>query len=270
MKIKQYIPIIVILLFSCLLFLGITSYLFFSTDYPEDIPARLGLSLRQGLVYGVVVTILLLLGMGLNALLHRIQDPSRRKWISLGVYLGSLLLCVGLPAIGIAATWFFFSPPAQWQQLPSMTAPAVKIAAAGKDVVIVRADDGDHYYCWTKQLAQCWETVDEPSNPLIENYGGELKTTSNPPGVTPPSDVIDMLGVVYNESAIFYESHYAITSDGHVWYLNRETNNGTAGFASGLLFLFALPLMLGTLTVLAGAGISGTARGVSNRIWREI
>jgi hypothetical protein len=266
MKIKQYIPIIVILLFSCLFFLGITSYLFFSTEYPEDITARLGLSLRQGLGYGAVIVILLLLGMGLNALLHRIQDPSRRKWVSLGIYLGSFLVCVGLPAIGIAATWFFFTPPAQWQELPAVTEPAVKIAATGKDVVIVRADDGNHYYCWTKQLSQCWESADEPSNPLIENYGGELKTTSNPPGVTPPNDVIDMVGVAYNESAIFYESHYAITSDGHVWYLNRETNNGSSGFASGLLFIFTLPLMLGTLTVLAGAGLSAIARTIANRM----
>ena len=270
MKIKPYIPLIVILLFSCLLLIVGTSYLFFSSQYPEDTTARLALSLRQGLGFGAIASVLLLLGMGLNGLLARIQDASRRKWISLGIYLGSLLLCVGLPAIGVASTWFFFTSPPQWQELPPVTEPAVQVAAAGKDAVTVRSDDGNHYYCWTKQPAQCWEAADEPSNPLIENYGGELKTTSNPPGVTPPSDVIDMVGVAYNESAIFYESHYAITSDGHVWYLNRETNNGTAGFASGLLFIITLPVMLGTLTVLAGAGITAAARGMANRIWREI
>ena len=269
MKIKQYIPLLTILLFSCLLSLGTTTYLFFLTKYPEDSAQRLGMSLRQGVVFGVGLLVLLLLGMGLNALLTRIKDASHRKWISLGVYLGSLLLCVGLPAIGIASAWFIFSAPADWQELPSVTEPAVQVAAAGKDVVIVRSDDGNHYYCWTKQLSQCWEAADEPTGPLIQNYEGELKTTSNPPGVPPPTDVIDMVGVEYNESAIFYESHYAITSDGHVWYLNRETNNGTAGFTSGLLFILTLPLMLGTLTVLAGAGISGAARGMANRIWHE-
>ena len=269
MKIKPYIPVLAILSFSCLVSLGTTTYFFFLTQYPEDTVQRLGMSLRQGLIPGVWFFILLLLGMGLNGLLTRIQDASRRKWISLGVYLGSFLLCVGLPAIGVASTWFFFTPPAQWQELPPVTEPAVQVAAVGKDAVTVRSDDGNHYYCWTKQPAQCWEAADEPSNPLIENYGGELKTTSNPPGVTPPADVIDMVGVAYNESAIFYESHYAITSDGHVWHLNRETNNGTAGFASGLLFIITLPVMLGTLTVLAGAGITAAARGMANRIWRE-
>jgi hypothetical protein len=96
-----------------------------------------------------------------------------------------------------------------------------------------------------------------------------LQSTSNAPGVTPPEAVIDMVGVAYNESAIFFESHYAVTSDGSVWYLNRETNNGTAGFATGFLSILVAPLMLGTLTVLAGAGISGVARGIANRIWRE-
>jgi hypothetical protein len=240
-----------------------------SSQYPEDPTARLALSLRQGLGFGAIAVVLLLLGMGLNALLARIQDASRRKWISLGVYLGSLLLCVGLPAIGIASTWFFFTPPAQWQELPPVPEPAVQIAALGKDAVTVRADDGSYYYCWEKQLSQCWQSSDEPSSPLLQNYEGELKTTSNPPGVTPPADVIDMVGVAYNESATFLESHYAITSDGRVWYLNRETNNGSAGFASGLLFIITLPIMLGTLVFLAGAGISGAARGMADRIWRE-
>ena len=87
--------------------------------------------------------------------------------------------------------------------------------------------------------------------------------------MTPPDGVIDIVGVAYNNSAIFLESHYAVTSDGHVWYLNRETNNGTAGFATGFLFIFMLPLMLGTLAILAGAGISGIARSIANRIWHE-
>ena len=270
MKIKRYFPVLAILLFTFLLFLGTTAYSFFITKYPEEPTARLGMSLRQGLVYGIVLFFLLLLGLGLNTLLARIKDASRRRLISLTVYIGSLLLCVALPAILIASTWLIFSDQKGWQELPSVTEPAVQIAAAGKDAVTVRSDDGNHYYCWTKQLEKCWETTSEPSSPLIQNYEGELKTTSNPPGVTPPDDILDMVGISYNSSAIFYESHYAITSDGKVWYLNRETNNGTAGFASGLLFIITLPLMLGTLTILAGAGIGGGARWLANRIWRKM
>jgi len=227
------------------------------------------LSLRQSMVSAVVVFVLLLLGLGLNTLLARIQNASRRRWISLTVYLGSLLLCVALPAILIASTRLIFSDQKGWQELPPVTEPAVQIAAAGKEAVTVRSDDGNFYYCWTKQFSQCWETTNKPSGLLMQTYEGELKTTSNPPAETPPDDVLDMVGVAYNESAIFYESHYAVTSNGRVWYLNRETNNGTASFASGLLFIITLPLMLGTLTVLAGAGIGGGSRWLANRIWRE-
>jgi hypothetical protein len=269
MKIKRYFPLLAILLFTFLSFLGTTAYSFFITKYPEDPAARLGMSLRQGVIFAVILFGLLLFGLGLNILLVRIKDASRRRLVSLTVYIGSLLLCVALPAILIASTWFLFSEQTGWQELPSLPAPAVQVAAAGRDAVIVRSDDGNHYYCWTIQLERCWETADEPTNPLIQSYEGELKATSNPPGATPPDDVIDMVGVAYNNSAIFLESHYAVTSDGNVWYLNRETNNGTAGFASGLLFIITLPLMLGTLTVLAGAGISSGARGIANRIWRE-
>jgi hypothetical protein len=188
---------------------------------------------------------------------------------SLGVYLGSFVLCIALPAILIVSTYFVFSQQEGWQKLPSVPAPAVQVAAIGKDAVIVRSDDGNFYYCWTEQLEQCWETADEPVKPLLQNYEGELKPTTNPPRVTPPDGVIDIVGVAYNNSATFLESHYAVTSDGKVWYLNHETNNGTAGLATGFLFIFMLPLMLGTLAILAGAGISGAVRSIANRIWRE-
>ena len=270
MKLKRSLPVLFVLILTFLLFLGTTAYSFFLTKYPEDITARLMLSLRQSIVSAGVVLVLLLLGLGLNTLLARIQDTSRRRLISLTVYIGSLLLCVVLPALLIAATWLVFSDQKGWQELPPVTEPAVQIAAAGKEAVTVRSDDGNFYYCWTRQFSQCWEITNEPSSLLMQTYEGELKTTSNPPGVTPPNDVIDMVGVAYNESAIFYESHYVVTSDGRVWYLNRETNNGTAGFASGLLFIITLPLMLGTLTVLAGAGIGGVSRWLANRIWHEI
>ena len=269
MNIKRYFPLLAILLFTFLSLLGTTAYLFFATKYPEDLAARLGMSLRQGLVLAVVSFLLLMVGFGLNVLLARIKDASRRRLVSLTVYLGSLLLCVALPAILIASTWFLFSEQKGWQELPSLPAPAVQILAVGKEAVTVRSDDGNYYYCWTIQLERCWDITNEPSSLLMQTYEGELKTTSNPPGATPPDDVIDMVGVAYNNSAIFLESHYAVTSDGNVWYLNRETNNGTAGFATGFLFIFTLPLMLSTLTILAGAGISAVARGIANRIWRE-
>jgi hypothetical protein len=269
MKIKQYFPVIAILLFSILLSIGTTAYLFFITKYPEDITARLWISLRQGVVFGIVSFVLLLVGVGLNTLLARIADASRRRWVSLAVYLGSLLLCLVLPAILIASTWFIFSEQSGWQELPAVTEPAVQVASAGKDAVIVRSDDGNHYYCWTKQLTGCWEPADEPVSPLLQSYEGELEATSNSPGATPPQDVIDLVGISYNQSAIFYESHYAVTSDGRVWYLNRETNNGTAGFATGFLFVLTLPVMLGTLAVLAGAGMNSGARWLANRIWQE-
>jgi len=269
MKIKRYFPALVIFLFSCILSIGTAAYLFFTTKYPEDPAARFGMSLWQGVVFAVMAFVLLLVGLGLNALLLRIKDASRRKLVSLAVYLGSFLLCIVLPTIGIVSTYFLFSQQKGWQELPSTPAPAVQVAAVGKDALTVRSDDGNYYYCWVEQLEKCWKTVDEPSNPLIQNYEGELKPTSNPPAVTLPDGVIDIVGVAYNNSAIFLESHYAVTSDGHVWYLNRETNNGTAGLATGFLFIFTLPLMLGTLAVLAGAGISNGARSLANRIWHE-
>jgi len=268
MKIKQYFPILAIILFSGLVCLGVSAYIFFITKYPEDPMARLGLSLRQGLISSVMLFALLMVGLGLNTLLIRIADASRRRLISLIVYLGSFLLCIVLPTILVISTWFVFSEQAAWQELPSVTEPAVQVAAAGKDVVIVRSDDGNYYYCWVEQLSKCWEAVDELSSPLIQSYEGELQATSNAPGVTPPEDVIDIVGVAYNNSAIFLESHYAVTSDGKVWYLNRETNNGTAGFATGFLSILVAPLILGTLTVLAGAGISNRAHWLANRIWR--
>jgi len=269
MKIKPYLPALVIFVFSCIVSVGTTAYLFFSTKYPEDTAARFGISLRQGVVIAVIFLVLLLGGLGINTLLARIKDASRRRSISLTVYIGSFLLCVVLPAIGIAATYFLFSQQKGWQELPSLPAPAVQVAAAGKSAVTVRSDDGNYYYCETMQLEKCWETTNKPTKPLLQNYEGEIKATSNPPGVTPPNGVIDIVGVAYNNSAIFLESHYAVTSDGRVWYLNRETNNGTAGFATGLLFILTLPLILGTLAILAGAGISGGTRSLANRIWHE-
>ena len=129
MKIKRFFPALVIFLFSCILSIGTAAYLFFTTKYPEDTAARFGMSLWQGVVFAVMAFVLLLVGLGLNSLLIRIKDASSRKLVSLAVYLGSFVLCVVLPAIGIVSTYFLFSEQKGWQELPSVPAPAVQIVS---------------------------------------------------------------------------------------------------------------------------------------------
>lgn len=263
---KRHLPLIAILAFSCLLALGGTALLFFTTRYPLDAMERLMLSLRQGVIGSVTLAVLLLAGWGLQALLARIPDASRRRRLSLIIYLGSFVLCVALPAIGIGGVWLLFSEQDGWQELPAAPAPAVQVASIGTDVVIVRAEDGGYYYCWLAEPDKCWQTVEKPGNPLLPDYEGEVQPIDTPPAVTPPEGVMDIAGISYNRMGVYYETHFAVMSDGSVWYLNRETNNATAAFIAGLFSILVFPLVGGTFTVLVGAGIASGARRLADRI----
>lgn len=227
MKIKKILPVLAIAAFSCLITAGLTIFVFFTTMHPDPI-VKFHKAFQISAMLGGVSFVPLLLGVGLNGLLARIQNISRRRVISLLLYLGATFTFMVLPAVLTAVTSIVFSNRQGWQELRPMPEFAVQIAGAGKDTVIARSISGNYYSCQIRQVSRCWQYTTKPYGMVIQDSDVEVEAINYPPQLTPPFPIIDVVGITYTQSSVVYQLHYVVAADGRVWYLKRLTINNNS------------------------------------------
>ena len=261
---KRFIPLISLLFvsfFVCLCAAGAVYVLSVDAHTAQE---KFQSVLTLGLPFGLVLILLLWFGAGIDFLLSRIKDKSRRRGMSVAAYLVLPIgLCVGVPALVAAIIYGSMGAPTGWKQLPAMPESPVEVAAADELSVIVRTETGAYYSCVVSSPSTCWEITIAPEQSMT-GRGMEIST---PPYTEPPGEVVSMLGLSYMDMGEEGQVHYALLEDGSVWVLQKDANKYEAGFATGLFLTITLiPAAAGLLVIYLGAGISALARWMANSI----
>lgn len=261
-------PLLVLSAVSILVCLGAFVVIWSLSVDAKTIAEKIQSSLTLGLPSALVLIVLLWLGAGVDHLLARIQNKSRRLWASLGVYLfGPFTLCIALPALIILLFSNSLFPEKGWQELPAPPSRAVEIASAGESSLTVRTGSGEFYYCWVVTPQDCWQATDKPEERTIQNSMGDLEETSNAPASDPPGEVASRMSVTYFDMGVQVFVHYAALSDGSVWYIEENADDYETGFATGLfLTLAVIPAVSGLLVIYLGAGISALSHRFANKL----
>lgn len=267
MKHKRILPFLILVLLSLAILIVIPAVFFFSSEYPDDPLLRLGLSLKQSFGFVTFILLPLWLGAGLDALLSRIKDVSRRKLTSLVFYLGSFFVCIALPLVGIFLLYGTFATGQGWVQLPAPPETPIAIAAASNNSVVIETESGKYYYCIVNN-SSCWQPEKKPGGLLVGD-GDNMNVTGNVPSSAPPGRVVDILGIVYSNGSVQSESHFAILEGGGVWYLNREINNNSSPYVTGLAAVILVPFAGGSAIFLLGAGVASASRWLAGRREKE-
>jgi hypothetical protein len=259
---KRTLPLIILILVSFFVFLCAAGVVYVLSVDAHTVEEKVQSVLTLGLPSGLVLILLLWFGAGLDHLLARIQDRSRRVRLSLLTYLFVPIgLCVGLPAVIAVLIYGSMGAPTGWRQLPEVPGSPVEVAAADELSVIVRTDSGAYYSCVTSSPTTCWETALQPE----QRMSGRGMEISTPPYAEPPGEVVSMLGLSYMDMGEEGQTHYAVLKDGSVWVLRKDANKYEAGFATGLFLTIALiPAAAGLLVIYLGAGVSAIARWLAN------
>ncbi len=259
---KRSLPLISLLFVSFFVCLCATGLVFILSVDAHTAQEKTRSVLTLGLPFALALILLLWFGAGIDFLLSRIKDRSRRRGISVAAYLLLPIgLCVGVPALVAALIYGSMGSPIGWKQLPAMPETPAEVAAADELSVIVRTDTGDYYSCVVSSPSTCWETAIAPEKSMT----GRGTQISTPPYTEPPGEVVSMLGLSYMDMGVEGQVHYALLEDGSVWVLQKDANKYEAGFATGLFLTIALiPAAAGLLVIYLGAGISALARWVAN------
>lgn len=276
MKKQHRLPLISLILLSLLVclgaFVGVWILAVDAKTFSEKIQTSLTIGIPIGIPIAIGLIILVWLGAGIDQLLARIQKRSTRVFVSLMVYLFAPgTLCVGIPALLILLFSGSVFPQKGWQELPAPPSPAVEVMAAGESSVTIRTSSDEYYYCWTLHTENCWDSTTKPDSHIIKNDISRPKEITTPPGSEPPQKDVSLIGVSYNHMGVEVQAHYAVLEDGSVWFIEKDADKYENGFLSGLLMTFAvIPALSGLLVIYLGAGVSSAARGIANRIGREI
>jgi hypothetical protein len=259
---KRTLPLISLLFVSFFVCLCATGLVFILSVDAHTAQEKTQSVLTLGLPFALALIALLWFGAGIDFLLSRIKDRSRRRGMSVAAYLILPIgLCVGVPALVAAIIYGSMGSPIGWKQLPAVPESPLEVAAADELSVIVRTNTDAYYSCVVSSPATCWETTIAPEQSMT-GRGMEIST---PPYTEPPGEVVSMLGLSYMDMGEEGQVHYALLEDGSVWVLQKDANKYEAGFATGLFLTIALiPAAAGLLVIYLGAGISALARWVAN------
>jgi len=256
MNTKRFIPLIVLLLVSFLVFACALGVVYVLSVDAQTADEKMQSMLTLGLPSAAALLVLLWFGAGMDQVLSRLKQRSTRIGVSLVTYIFvSIVLCVGLPALTAFIIYGAMNAPQGWQPFPAPPEPAVGIVSANGTSVVIRTESGLQLYC----VIGCsdWSPVTE-IDPLFINSGTE---TSMPPSFDPPDHTVHLLGIATQNMGVEERSYFAVVDDGSVWYLQQDNNRYEAGFASGLFLSIALiPAIFGLIVIYLGAGISALTR----------
>lgn len=227
-----------------------------SNIFANFIPALL-------IAFGLVV--LVWIGAGFEFLLSRIRSKPIRILSTLVVFVfGPALMCIGLPLLIAVAGVSLTSTAPSWKALPAVPDKAVEIVGADHIMVYVRTTSGNFLRCPVTQPTTCWASTTKPPMLILVSNVNQRQSIAAP-AVELPGKAVSILGVDYNQpGGLQYGIHYAVLSDGSVWYLQKDTTNDSLLFA-GLLALPALVMIVGVgMTVIyLGAGVNALSRWIA-------
>jgi hypothetical protein len=218
------------------------------------------LALAGGLGRAALILACVWLGVGINRWLLRIKDSAKRKLAMNGIVFASLLLCVGLPALGLILTYTAFSPQHGWEQLPAPPETAELIAGGVFNRVIIETDAGNYFSHNIPNDGQGWQTDEKPDASLLPEVGA-----SDSPSVETPRSSISMVGVPSYPGST-QKVYFAVLEDRTVWYLSATDG---AFLATALLATVLLPILIGSLLILSGMGAAFLLNWLARRIYGE-
>lgn len=267
MKLKQRFPYIVLSFLSLVLFVAFPLIKYFEMrshgtvlqGLPPSFQTRFTFQiLADGLESAALLLVCVWLGVGLNSLLLRIQDSSRRRRTTIGLVFGSLFLCVALPIFGLILAYIIYTPKEAWIQLPSPPETAKSIAGGSSNWVLIETENGNYFSYNISNESLGWRTDKKPDATLLsETY------ESGFPEVEAPGNVISTRNSPsYPGSS--QNIYYVILEDHTIWYF-MERNDGV--WAAGLLSVVAIPIILVCLLMLLGMGLISLLRWLADRIW---
>ena len=270
MKIKRWFPFLVLFVLSLIVSIAMPMANFFSLRSQGSILKTLDPSLQNRLLYGSLISGLemaaLVLacvwaGAGINSLLIRIKDASKRRLVTAGVVFGSFFLCVVLPILSLIFTYTVFAPRESWEPFPALPETPKAIAGGVYNKVVIETENGNYFSCSPQQVETCWQADDRPDPTLLHPLEG-----SDIPNVLPPGRILYMIGVPSYPGSIS-KIYYAILEDHTVWYLASQT--GSTFFTTALLATVLTPVLLGSLLMLLGMGLTSLLRWLAGSIWQQ-
>ena len=269
MKLKQRFPYIVLSFLSLIVLVALPLIKFFKMQSQRTVLQGLPPSFQtrftfqiiaDGLGSAALILICVWLGVGLNSLLLRIQDSSRRRRTTIGLVFGSLFLCVALPIFGLILTYTIFTPKEAWIQLPPPPETAKSIAGGSSNWVLIETENGNYFSYSISKESQAWKTDKKHDTTLLP----EMDESASPK-VEAPGNVISMSSFPSYPGSL-QNIYYIILEDHTIWYF-MERDDGA--WAAGLLSVVAIPIILVCLLMLFGMGLASLLRWLADRIWRR-
>lgn len=270
MKIKRRFPFLVLSVLSLIVFIAMPMANLFLLRSQESVLKTLDPSLQNRLLYkslisGLELAALVLAcvwaGVGINSLLIRIKDASKRRLVTAGVVFGSFFLCVVLPVLSLILTYTVFAPKESWIPFPALPETPKTIAGGVYNKVVIETEDGNYFSCSPQQVSTCWQADEKPDPALVHPLDG-----SDMPNVLPPGQIVYMIGVPSYPGSIS-KIYYAILEDHTVWYLASQTGN--TFFTTAILATVLTPILLGCLLMLLGMGLTSLLRWLAGSIWQQ-
>lgn len=268
MKLKQRFPFLALTALSVVMLVIFPLVNFFAPQFQREVFQQLDrsfqmrailLALADGLGKAALILVCIWLGVGINNLILRIQDSAKRRLAMNGVVFGSLLLCVALPILGLIFTYTVLSPQESWQQIPTPPETAQSIAAGFFNRVIIETENGNYFSHNIPDNGQGWQEEENPDTAPPPEMDDSVF-----PNVEAPGTLISILGVPSYPGST-QKVYFAILEDHTVWYLPQA---GSALLATALLATLFVPILVGSLLILAGMGAIPLLNWLAARIWR--
>jgi hypothetical protein len=270
MKLRPYLPLIILLVLSCIILVGAPGYFLvdaFNSEYPKEVSTKISLSLKQGLGVAAFSLVLIWIGAGVDFGISRVKQKAVRVGLSIIGYLGPLLLC-GLLTGAILFTVGSFSFPPAWHRLPDAPPGAAQIIAMGEDSLAIQTESGEAYFCGTAAGAQCWQALSAPPPPIYQNENFSVSEIEDAPATKLKGNALSLRGVKFPTPGGYMHVHYALLDNGSVWVLRQTViAKEDSGFGAGLLLtLIILPGLIALVGIYFGAAFNAIVRWFINRL----
>jgi hypothetical protein len=270
MKLKPYLPLIVLIVFSCIILVGAPGYFLvdaFQSEYPKEVSTKISLSLKQGLGVAAFSLVLIWIGAAVDYGISRIKERAVRIGLSVIAYLGPLFLC-GILAVAIFFVMGSISIPPSWHRLPDAPPGSIQIVAMGEDSLAVQTQSGEIYSCETTAGAKCWQALSAPPPPIFQNENFSVSEIEDAPATKLRGNALSLRGIKFPTPGGYMHVHYALLDNGTVWVLQETViAKEDSGFGSALfLTLIIVPGLIALIGIYLGAGFNAIVRWLTTRL----
>jgi hypothetical protein len=254
------VPVLSLVIFA----LAFLVVLFADVNSPGD---KIGGNFILALVIAFGLVVLVWIGAGIEFALSRIRHKPMRIAATLGTFVFvPSFLCIGLPLLAAVAGVNLLSSAPTWKALPATSDKAIEVVGADHITVYVRTTSGNFVRCFVTQPTSCWQPTSKPTTRVLVGNANQ-RETANAPAVQPPGQLVSLLGVDYGYGGgIPMGIHYAVLTDGSVWYLQKDTTGDSLTFAALLaLPVLAAAVLAGWVVIYLGAGVNALSRFLAGK-----